>query len=188
MHRRIRKRHRRVEAVERARQVDRLLALRLVDLERSVGDCDVTNGNRPVGAAAIGFLRIFLHQASELPAVAFAADRDDRMHQRHALDGRAVRHERADAVANLDGVDRDDGLAVHQQRHLVELNAREEIALHPSDSERAVEMVVGLPDDEAAQPLFEDRRLGDGRGEKDEREDGAGGPEQNACDSVHQKA
>ena len=74
--------------------------------------------------------------------------------------GQASQCAPADITGN-DIVDVDDRLAVHGDVDVAELDPEEQVAVEPPDRQAAVHVVVGLPHDEAAQPLLEPGRLSD---------------------------
>ena len=64
-----------------------------------------------------------------------------------------------DAVVDLERLDRDDALTRDVDRDVADRDAEEQVAAEPADRQLAVQILLRLADDVAAQPVAEPGRL-----------------------------
>ena len=115
--------------------------------------------DRLARAFAIRFLLLPLHQLREVPALAVAFELQRRLDQLDLVEDDALRDELEDAVVDLDGLGRDDTLAGDVDRDVADLDAEQQVAADPADRQLAVQILLRLADDVAAQPVAEPGRL-----------------------------
>ena len=107
--------------------------------------------DRAGGTCALRFAALAFDERRDVPpAVGLSSDEDAQAHEPDGADDGAPLKELADAVGEREIVDEDDGVAVTRQRDVPELNATEDRAAQPADFQLCGEVLVGLPNDQAA--------------------------------------
>jgi hypothetical protein len=155
-----------VDALEPPRQAGRFLARRLLHRDRAVRDADAPERDRPRGALAVRFLRLFLHQRRQVPAVRPPAQRDARLVDPDLVDHHLAADEVPQAVTQPDVPGGEDRVPPLGHRQPLDLDPGEQVAVQALDDEVSVQVVVGLAHDVAPQPVLEPGGLG-----RDQRDD-----------------
>ena len=84
-----------------------------------------------------------------------------RLVQTNVIEHDVTAEKRQEVVVEADVLQGDHRLPVHRDVDVLHLDAEEQVAIEPADRQAAVHVVVGLPDDEAAQPFLEPGGLRD---------------------------
>ena len=98
-----------------------------------------------------------------------------RLVQFDLIEDDAARDQLQRVVIEFERFDGNHALAGHVHRHVAELHAEEQIAAEGADRQLAIQILLRLADDVAAEPVFEPGRLRDDqRNRHDADEEGAG--------------
>ena len=139
----------------------------------AVDDLDRADVNRSPRAAPLFLLRVAPDQRGKVPAAIRLPGRDHaRPLDANAGDGRAAIHQLTDAVADGHPIDGDDRLAVAGEADVRQLDAANQRTLERADFERRGEVLVGLPDDQAAKIALRPTGLHGAERGSDQQEDG----------------
>ena len=98
---------------------------------------------------------LLLDQPADRPGVAFAPQIQDRLVQADVVDREALRNQLEHVVVEAEILHRHDLAAVHRHADVLQLDAEEQIAAEPLDRQRAVQILIRLAHDVAAQPVLE---------------------------------
>ncbi|MBW8861914.1 MAG: hypothetical protein JF601_06020 [Acidobacteria bacterium] len=148
-----------IEVLELLRHRHAARAHRRVDRDFAVGNLDRVDRDRLARTAAVGFGLLLLDQPAQLPGVAVAPQVDDRFIQPDLVNRQALRDQFEDVVLQAEILDGDHLAAAHRDADVLHLDAEEQVAAEALDRQRAVQVLVRLRDDEAAQPVLEPGRL-----------------------------
>src|SRR5262249_58033114 len=124
-----------------------------IDGDLAVGNLDRVDRDRPAGTAAIGFALLLLHEPAQLPGIAVAAQIDHRLVEPDLVDRQAAGDQLEQVVFQAEILHRDDLASIHRNADVLEFDAEEQVAAQAFDRQRAVQVLVRLRDDEAAQPV-----------------------------------
>src|SRR5471030_2759917 len=121
----------------------------------SVDDVNRLNLNRASGPCALPLARVAFDERGQIPsALRQPRPDDDRARETDAPDHRSPIDELADAVAERDFVDVDEGLPAARHADVAELKAAQQRPLEPADAERGCEVVVRLVDQQIANAVL----------------------------------
>ena len=149
------KRHAGVEPFEPRRHVHPPRRGGIVDHDRSVADADLLEGNRASRARSIGFPPLPLDDPGDGPSIVRAPEVDDRLIETQLRDRDPPGDHLERVVFDADVPDSHRLTAVERQGDVLQLDPVEQVAAEACDRQPAVEVLVGLLDDVAAEPVAE---------------------------------
>ena len=171
VHRLIAERQARVEVLEIRRHVGRAELKWIPHEHAAVHDLDGQNLDRPSRAAALLPPHFALHQRAEVPAaVALLRGDNARAREADAPNDGAVLPQLAQAVAQIDFVNRDDRRLVAREPHVAKTQTAQQRSFQVADLERRRQVLVRLADDQRADLVLGPARFQHADAGADERE------------------
>ncbi len=155
----------------------------VAERDMAVDDLDRLDPDRAPRPGPLLLARLALDQRADVPPPVSQFLRGDiRAGEPDAPDGHALRDQLADAVAERHLFDLDDRAAVAIERDVIELEAAEERPLQPADVQRRREVLVRLPDDQAANLVLRPARFRGRHRRDDEQKQEGDEPDQDSRD------
>src|SRR5579864_4205087 len=128
---------------------------RVLERHPPVCNLDTLHLNRSTRPGALLLAPLALDDRSQLPpAVSSTRGDDPGTNETHSANHDARLQQFADAVMEIDCVNRDQGPAVLREAHVVQLNAAQQRSAKRADLEGCREVLVGLADEESSQLIL----------------------------------